>query len=800
MSAEQESRSLWAERLEVVAELASLINTTFDLDEIFRTAILKIKQVLEFRRASVVLVAYDRETYYLHTLYDAAQGGFVKEEGTFPIEQGLTGKAIRTGEAILVNEFVGTDGIRTGGEKKVAALIVPLHVGDEVIGTLNFGAQESVTFSEDDLELASLLGRQLATSLYYSRLLATIQAQREALEREHTRVRSERSRLEALIDASDAAIMMVSDEQVAYANRAMAELLGLPQEVIVGGSLQQVNSVLARSFADPKALTTQIAALQSGGAPLRDRVEFEFPRRLICQRTVATVRGAEDEVLGQIVVYRDVTTEAEAEASKSEFVSLVSHELRTPLTSVKTSLNLLTRGAAGAVSEGTQELLEIALRNLDRLIRLVDDLLDLSRIESGRVVTKLEPIAVDEAAARAIDAVQAFAEEQGVTIELEESDPETRVVADADRLQQVIVNLLSNAVKFSPAAGRVRLSWWRQGEQAVLRITDEGPGIPADQLEGIFERFRQLEPSATRLHGGAGLGLAISRAIVEQFGGDVWAESEEGIGSRFFVRLRLAYGEPSTGEAAARTRAGPKRALLLERDRDLKRLTRAQFEAEGWEVLEAARGEEALETIARQSVDLIVAGLELEDMHGLEFLQRLRGAPAGVDVPALLTGPGGDLNQAIAYGADGWMVGDADALVAEAARLVSSRRRRVVLLIEDDPTVRMAVARALRRAGYACVEVASGARGAEFARQRAPDLLLTDIEVPGKDGLEVLREFREDPRLLDVPAVVLSGQHSAETLETVQSLRAQVVGKPFSPETVVREVERLIGTGSGAGR
>jgi signal transduction histidine kinase/CheY-like chemotaxis protein len=799
MSPEQESHSLWAERLEVVAELASLINTTFDLDEIFRTAILEIRQVLQFRRASVVLVSYDLETYHLHTLYDAALGGFVKEEGSFPIGQGLTGRAIQTGEAIRVDAFEGTEGIRVGSERDVSALIVPLRVGDEVIGTLNFGAEESATYSDEDLELAVLLGRQIATSLYYSRLLATIQSQREALEREHVRVQSERSRLEALIDANDAAILMVSDDRVAYANREMAELLGLPQEVIVGSSLDTVNGVLARSFANPKALTTQIAALQSGGAPLRDRVEFEFPRKLICQRTVATVRGAEGEVLGQIVVYRDVTSEAEAEASKSEFVSVVSHELRTPLTSVKTSLNLLTRGAAGEVSEGTQDLLEIALRNLDRLIRLVDDLLDLSRIESGRVVTKLEPIAVDEAAARAIDAVQAFAQEQGITIEVEESNPETLVVADADRLQQVIVNLLSNAVKFSPSGGRVRLSWWRQSEKAVLRITDEGPGIPAGQLEGIFEKFRQLERSATRSHGGAGLGLAICRAIVEQFGGDLWAESEEGAGSRFFVRLRLAYGEPRVEAVAQRVPAGPKRALLLERDPDLKRLLRTQFEAEGWEVSDTARGEEVLETVGAERVDLIVAGLELEDMHGLEFLQRLRSTPASVDIPALLSGPGGDLNQAIAYGADGWMVGDADALVSEAARLISGPRRRVILLIEDDPAVRMAVARGLRRAGFACLEVASGARGVEFARQRPPDLLLTDMEVPEKDGLEVLREFRGDPRLADVPAIVISGHHSAKTLESIRSLRAQVVGKPFSPATVVREVERLIGTRAAAG-
>jgi PAS domain S-box-containing protein len=399
------SHDLWAARLEVVGELASLINTSFDLDEIFQTAILKLQRVLGFRRASVVLVSEDLQSYYLHTLWDAAQGGFIKEEGVFPIERGLTGQAIQTGEAIRVDTFGGTEGIRRGREQDVSALIVPLRVGEEVIGTLNFGAEEKASYEDEDLELAVLLGRQIATSLYYSKLLSTIRQQREALTVEHAQVESERTRLEALIDASDAAIMMVSDGQVAYSNGAMSELLGLPREVVLGAAIEEIDRVLARSFADPAALETQKEALRSGGAYLRDRVEFEFPRRLICQRTVAAVRGGSGEVVGHLVLYRDVTREAEAAAAKSEFVSLVSHELRTPLTSVKTSLNLLARGAAGDVSESALDLLEIALRNLDRLIRLVDSLLDLSRIESGRVVTKLPAISGEEAAGRAIDAV-----------------------------------------------------------------------------------------------------------------------------------------------------------------------------------------------------------------------------------------------------------------------------------------------------------------------------------------------------------------------------------------------------------
>ncbi len=792
------SPSGWAARLEVVGELASLINTTFDLDEIFRTAILKIRRVLEFRRASVVLVSEDRSTYYLHTLYDAAHGGFLTREGTYPLERGLTGQAILTGEAIRVDAFTGTEGIRKTGEANVSALIVPIHVDEQVIGTLNFGAEETAGYDEEDFELAVLLGRQIATSLHYSKLLSTIRQQREALSLQHAHVESERARLEALIDASDAAILMVSDGRVAYANNLMAELLGMPREVIVHAPLEEVDRVLARSLADPTALEAQTTALESGEASLRDRVEFHFPRKLICQRTIATVRSGDASVLGHLVLYRDVTREAEAADAKSEFVSIVSHELRTPLTSVKTSLDLLLRGAAGTLSEGVRDLVEIALRNLERLIRLVDDLLDISRIESGRVEMKMAAIPLGEAVARAVDAVEAFARESDVRIELEGSEAETMVVADADRLQQVIVNLISNAVKFSPAGGRVDLHWWKQSDHVVLEIADEGPGIPAEQLEDIFDKFRQLEQSATRQHGGAGLGLAISRTIVDQMGGTLWAESEEGHGSRFFVRLRLTRGAPEAEAAAPAASVEPGRVLLVESDPDIQRLFRAQFEGEGWRVSLSSSGEEALQDVGAKAPDLLVVGIELEDMHGLEFLQRLRALPTSVDIPTLLVGPGGDIREAVSYGADGWVVGDSDSLMAEAARLTSLPRRRVVLLIEDDPAVRMGLARGLRRAGYACLEAASGEAGVEIAKERTPDLVLTDLNVPGKDGLMVLQEFRRDPDLTNVPAIVITGHAAPDLVDTIQSLRADFLPKPFGTSTVLREIGRLLGPPSEA--
>ena len=538
-----------AARLAVVGELTSLISAAVDMREIFRGAIEKVQRVLDFRRASVVLVDESATHYYIQMLYDKARGGFLPGEAVFPVDQGLTGEAIRTGRPIRVDGLPGTEGILLQEGRRVSAMIVPLHVGDRVIGALNFGHEQEGHYTEEDLDWAVVLGRQIETSLYYSTLLSTIAQQREALAREHATVQGQRNQLEALIDASDAAIMMVGrDRKIAYANAEMARLVGIPREAVLGASVETIHRFLGGSFVDATALASQETVL-SLDASLRDRVELTFPRRAVYQRVVAPVRESGGSLLGHIVLYRDVTHEVEVERAKSEFVSVASHELRTPMTSVKTSLSLLLAGAAGPRDASARELLEIAVRNADRMIRLINDLLDLSRLEAGRMEFQLEPVPLADGVAAGLETVAAFAQEQGVTVATEPPAEPQVVLGVRDRLVQVIVNLVSNAIKFSPRGGRVTVRWWSENGFAVTEVADQGPGIPADQLQAVFEPFRQLDSSTTREHGGAGLGLAISQGIVDALGGKLWAESVLGAGSRFFVRLPLAPEQPARSAA-----------------------------------------------------------------------------------------------------------------------------------------------------------------------------------------------------------------------------------------------------------
>jgi signal transduction histidine kinase/DNA-binding response OmpR family regulator/HPt (histidine-containing phosphotransfer) domain-containing protein len=772
-------------RLAVVGELAHLINATYDLPQIFRRAIVLVRRVLDFRRASVVRVDELRKHYVLHTLYDALRGGFITRDLSFSLDQGLTGQVIRTGQPMRVDDLEGREGILAQAGQRISAMLVPLHLNGMVIGSLNFGHEEPDRYTDDDLEWAGVLARQIEMSLHFSTLLGTIARQGEAIERE-------RNQLEALIGASDAAIMLVRpDHTVAYANAEMTRLVGLPREAIVGASVDRLHDFLAASLINPADLEPQVQALNGGGS-LRDRIELRLPDPTVYQRVAAPVRDHAGALIGNLVQYRDVTREAELERMKSEFVSVVSHELRTPMTSIKTSLALVLAGAAGALEPSARELLEIAARNSDRLIALVNDLLDLSRIEAGHVQMKLEAVSLDDAIRASIEMVGAFAAERGVAVAIRPTHGEVEIKAVRDRTIQVLVNLISNAVKFSPRGTQVRVSWWRDDDAAVIQVTDEGLGIPTDKLETVFEPFTQLASSITREQGGAGLGLTISRGIVQALGGRIWVESELGKGSRFYVRLPLA-----TVPAPTRLRRTPEHSLrnatllVIHSDPDWQRLCKAAFSAEGWGVVQAKTGEEGLAHLDQERVDLIALGLELSDAHGLTVLEQIRMNPRNCDVPTLIVGEG-DVAHVVEYGADAWSSGEARHLVESARRLLAAPLRPSVLFVEDDPAVRDSIRKVLRRAGYVCLIASDPRQALNMLRIRRPALLMTDIRMPDTDGLSFLRRLREDPSLSDLPAIVLSGYVAPGIPEQVAALSARLLRKPVDLAELLAEIRELI--------
>jgi PAS domain S-box-containing protein len=238
---------------------------------------------------------------------------------------------------------------------------------------------------------------------------------------------------------------------------------------------------------------------------------------------------------GSVLSFRDISQRFALDRLKDEFVSTVSHELRTPLTSIRGALGLLSGGILGEVNEKASHLLRIALTNSDRLVRLINDILDLERIQNGREPLAFRPLQLAEIVRQAIDGMQPVADAAGVL--LIHDSTQVEIAADPDRLLQVLTNLLSNAVKFSPPHSTISVML-RPGPTGVtLSVIDQGRGIPADKLEAIFGRFQQVDASDSRQKGGSGLGLAICRSIVLQHSGRIWAERNPVRGSTFRVFL-----------------------------------------------------------------------------------------------------------------------------------------------------------------------------------------------------------------------------------------------------------------------
>ena len=254
---------------------------------------------------------------------------------------------------------------------------------------------------------------------------------------------------------------------------------------------------------------------------------------------VSTPIREQGKIVGAVVIFKDITERQIVERMKNEFVSVVSHELRTPLTSIRSALGLLTHGSLKNQPAKSQRMLEIAFDNTNRLVRLINDILDIERINSGKVTMEKQICNAAELMTQAVDEMQAMAEKAEINLIL--APVETQLWVDPDRIIQTFTNLLSNAIKFSSPHSTVCLSAKLEDSQILFQVKDQGRGIPEDKLETIFGRFQQVDASNSRHQGGTGLGLAICRSIVQQHGGKIWVESNLGNGSTFYFTLPISH-------------------------------------------------------------------------------------------------------------------------------------------------------------------------------------------------------------------------------------------------------------------
>jgi PAS domain S-box-containing protein len=367
-------------------------------------------------------------------------------------------------------------------------------------------------------------------------------------------VRAE-GRLRTLTRQSDSILASVGDGiygidlegQVTFVNAAAMQMLGFKQDEMLGRVMHELihhtraDGTPYDSIDSPiRKSLTNLATVRVSNEIFWRKDGTSFPVEYVARPQIDSQSPESDggKPLGVVVAFTDTTERRALDRMKDEFISTVSHELRTPLTSLRGALGLLAGGALSNRPEKTQQMLEIAISNSDRLVRLVNDILDLERISSGKTELHSTMCSAEDLLRRAAGVQQARAPRPNIRIFFAANG--VNVWADPDRILQTLNNLLSNAIKFSPAGSEIHLTarYLDDGE-ALIEVRDQGRGIPADKLEHIFDRFQQGDASDSRAMGGTGLGLAICRSIINQHGGRIWATSVEGQGTTFHFTLPI---------------------------------------------------------------------------------------------------------------------------------------------------------------------------------------------------------------------------------------------------------------------
>jgi len=503
---------------------------------------------------------------------------------------------------------------------------------------------------------------------------------------------------------------------------------------------------------------------------------------------------AEDEAvltqlaqMSSIAIENTLNAEArEANRIKDEFLTTLSHELRTPLTAILGWSRALRSGPPD--DQRTARGLEVIERNVIAQTKLIDDLLDVSRIITGKLRLSVRATSLASVIEAALDSMRPAAEAKEIDIRFhrEVHPGEDWLIADPDRLQQVVWNLISNAIKFTPARGSVDVSLKRVGSQFEVRVTDTGKGIPPEFLPSAFDRFQQADASTTRAHGGLGIGLAIVRHLVELHGGTVSASSEgDGRGATFFVRLpAVALGvtalerERSFATAARpiRTSSGRNldgvRVLLVEDELDGRELLAEVLHSAGANVKAVASAAEAMEALGAFRPDVLVSDIAMAQEDGYSLVRRLRRLPPeeGGRIPAVALSAYAReddrirslaagfqhhvakpldpdelvlLVDRLAHRAPGASVPGGRRAAADAAGPSGNGHSSRVLVVEDDGDSREGLRHLLEVWGHDVIVAEDGSAGIEKAMERRPDIALIDVGLPGMDGYAVAGRLRE---------------------------------------------------------
>jgi PAS domain S-box-containing protein len=642
------------------------------------------------------------------------------------------------------------------------------------------------------------------------------------------RLRDQQFYTRSLIEFNLDAIMTTDPSGIITdVNKQMEALTGCTRDELIGAPLKNY-------FTDPERAEASIKAVLSKKkvsnyeltARARDGKEtvvsynamtfYDRDRRLqgvfVAARDITERKHQEDELY-------DAKDQAEQSSrTKTEFLANMSHELRTPLNAIIGFSEALKDGLMGEVAENQREYINDIYTSGEHLLALINDILDVAKVESGKMELELESVSLGAVLQNSLSMVKekAMAHRLSVTLETDAGMPE--IVADMRKLKQIIYNLLSNAVKFTPDGGTVMLGAHRVDDMLEISVRDTGIGISAENQAKLFQPFTQIDGELSRKYQGTGLGLVMIKHLAELHGGSVSVESEVDKGSLFLVLIpwrltvdeivqpivpKMAPPQNTPNTDVPKKSSDALTALIIEDDPSAAMLIRLHLETEGLRVTSVATGEQALEWLANNHPDLITLDLLLPGMDGLEVMHRIKQIPMHSAVPFVIISIVADENRGLVLGASQILQKPFsqaelhDALktigILPASGQRSTDLRHSVLVVDDDPQVVELMSSHLKHS-YRVSVAHSGAEGIALARSEHFDAILLDLLVPEISCFEVVAVLKNDPATAPIPVIILTSKVlTEEDRRRLNSNVERILEKSvFRPEALISEVRRII--------
>lgn len=533
---------------ETLLRILTEVSSSLDLDRALNRTLALLNDAIGAEQGTIMLLHPDDNKLHFRAGYGYLTSQAVAESRAtvLKVGEGLAGWVVEHREAVLVEDLhLDSRWVRpaSGTREHRSAIVAPMLVGEDVIGVLMAFHRQATHFNPESLNLVRAIASQVAVAINNAHLYELIRDQAERLGTMLRKEQEEASRSQAILEAvADGVLVTGMNNRFTFLNSSAQNILRMTTDEIMGKPLDAFGGLFGKAASawiqTIRTWSEEPASYQ--GDTYAEQIELDDKRIVLVHLAPVMLQN---DFLGTVSIFRDITHEVEVDRLKSEFVATVSHELRTPMTSIRGYADILLMGAAGALNENQSHFLSIIKNNTERLNVLVNDLLDISRIEAGRVTLSPQSIDLREVAEDVLADIRRRSDEEskpmGITLDAPKELP--RVYGDSERVRQIIDNLVDNAYHYTPANGQiqVRLLAVENGNEVQVDVHDTGVGIAPEDQERVFERFFRGEHPLVLATPGTGLGLPIVRQLVEMHNGRIWMKSKgiPGEGSTFSFTL-----------------------------------------------------------------------------------------------------------------------------------------------------------------------------------------------------------------------------------------------------------------------